>query len=62
MAVYDYNAVYRENESRQAEGTLVARNKLHAMDLLTQRGLVKPRLKQVTGFTAFLKQLTADIR
>lgn len=62
MSVYDFLAVYSDNQERHEEGTIVARNKLHAKDLLTQRGLVQIRLKQVTGLAAFLKQLTASVR
>ena len=62
MAVYEYQAIFREHPERLAEGTLVARNKLHALDLLSQRGLISPRLKAVTGLSAFFRQMTADIR
>lgn len=62
MAVYEYQAVYRDNPERIAEGTMVARNKFHALDLLNQRGLTSPRLRPISGLSAFFKQLTADIR
>jgi len=62
VAVYEYQAIYRDHPERLAEGTLIARNKLHALDLLTQRGLTSPRLKAITGLSAFFKQMTADIR
>lgn len=62
MAVFEYQAIFRDNPERLAEGTLVARNKLHALDLLNQRGLTSPRLRSITGLSAFFKQLTADIR
>lgn len=62
MAVFEYQATTGENDERHEEGTIVARNKLHAMDLLRARGIFQARLKQVTGLSAFLRQLTADIR
>ena len=62
VSVYQFEAVLRENPNEHREGTIVARNLLHARDLLYARGMTQPRLKQVTGLAAFLKKLTADIR
>lgn len=62
MAVYEYHAIKGENQELHDEGTVVARNKLHAMDLLRSKGYFNARLKQITGLSAFVRQMTADIR
>jgi len=59
--VFEYRAVQRENAERHEEGTIVARNKFHALDLLQRQGLVDVRLKTVRGFTAFIRELSASI-
>lgn len=61
VAVYEYSAIRRDN-NRIEEGTVVARNVLHAKDLLAKAGLGTPRLKQLKGVQGFLRQLSADIR
>lgn len=62
VAVYQFSAVRSANQHQTEEGTVVARNKFHAMDLLNQRGLVNARFKQLTGLSAVFRQWTADIR
>ena len=62
VAVYQFSAVRSSNQHQAEEGTVVARNKFHAMDLLSQRGLVNARFKQLTGLSAVFRQWTADIR
>ena len=63
VAVYEYHAIKGENHQEyHAEGTVVARNKLHAMDLLRAKGYFNARLKQLGGLSAFVRQLTADVR
>lgn len=61
MAVYEFSAL-RRDDNRLEEGTVVARNVLHAKDLLSKAGLANPRLKQLKGVQGFFRQLTADIR
>ena len=62
MAVYEYHAIKGDNREFHDEGTVVARNKLHAMDLLRAKGYFNARLKQLTGLSAIVRRITADIR
>ena len=62
MAVYHYRASVREREEHSESGTVVARNEQEAKRKLEALQFNAIRLKQIKGFSSFLKRFTADVR
>ena len=62
MAVFRYAGVVRNREDYEESGTVVAETESAAKQKLAPLNLRNVRLKRLTGVSAFLKKLTADIK
>jgi type II secretory pathway component PulF len=62
VTVYQFRAVDRKREDSTESGTVVADNEEEARRKLQPLGYTEIRLKKLSGFTAWLKRFTADIR
>jgi hypothetical protein len=62
MAVFQYNGTVKNREDHEESGTVVAQNETEAKSKLAALNLKSVRLKRLSGVSAFLKKLTADIR
>ncbi len=62
MSVYKYQVMLVRGEEFMEEGTVVARNEAEAKQKLRTLNYRQVKLKKLNGFTAFVRQFSADIR
>jgi len=62
MAVFQYVGIVRNREDHEESGTVIAQTETEAKDKLAHCNLKSVRLKRLSGFNAFVRKLTADIR
>ena len=62
VSVFEYTVIMKEREDHVETGIVRATDKRDAEEKLKQLELYKPKLKQIKGISAFLKQFTADVK
>lgn len=62
VAVFRYTGVNKKREDYEESGTVVARDKVEAIQKLRSLELDDIRLKKLGGIRSFIKALTADVK
>jgi len=62
VSVYKYQVMLIRGEEFMEEGTVIARSEEEAKLKLRSLNYRQVRLKKLKGFTAFVRQFSADIR
>ena len=62
MAVFQYMGMVKNREDYEESGTVIAESESQAKQKLAQLELKNVRLRRLTGISALLKKLSADVR
>lgn len=62
MAVFSYRVTIKEREDFTEEGTVVASDESDARKKLRRYDFRDVRLRKLSGFSAFVKKFSADVK
>ena len=62
MAVFEFTAIAADRGEDVESGRVIAQDQLDALDKLKRLHFKDIRLKRLAGMTAFIAQMSADVR